>query len=902
MSVTRTLIKRELYRFFLTPVAYVFMGLFFVLSGALTFFLGDFLGANRADLNAFFQFLPWLFLLFIPALTMGLWSEERGRGTLELLLTLPLSTFRANCAKYFSVLAFLAVTLFLTFPLVLTVFYLGDPDFGVILSGYVGAFLVGAQFAAMGLFCSSLTKNQVVAFVSSAALCFFFLVMGTPLVLTFFAAWAPDGLMDFLSRLSLISAFENWTRGVFYLGDVVNVVIISALFVFLAAVMIEKKEKGGDIMMMAKIRQRPSPESSDRSYSSVAMYVMAGLVVLFGVNLTVGKSWFLDTTEEGLYTLSPGTRTIVSSLSEPVTVRLYYSRALGQQAPQYGAFADRILELLKTYQDLSSGKLKVSVYNPTPFSDQEDEAISIGLKGIPAPTGEKLYLGLVATAGGQDRQVIPFFPVERERYLEYDLTQALYRLTQPAQKTLAVLSTIPVLGQSDDLLGRGGQRSWMIMDQLKPFFVLNPLATTVTAIPEKTDILMLIQPQTLGRETLKAVDRYVAAGGRLLLFMDPFVETQGQSPAAAGDVSPELSQLLKAWGLHFDGSHFVADAALGRRVTGNVGGYERQLTYYGWLSVPKAKMQSDDTVMADLDILTLASAGSFAAIPTSGLRQTVLLSSSGESAAMDLSYIRPTPDVGRLLKDFSPAKTPFPLAVRIQGVVNPAFPQTQEAVVVPQEDSLSPKSPRTVTIEKGGDTPSKNPQAVGLPRQESVKASQNAATIIAVADVDMLYDAFWLQKGQVMGQIVAIPTAQNGTFVQNALGYLSGNATLMSIRPRTVKTRSLTALDTLQRQAEEAFQVKEQKTRQEMDLAEAKLNDLMKTGTTLSEAQEKVIQDLQAKLLTLRQDLRLIQRSLRQDVSRLEQRLWFLNILAMPLAVALVAFGILRKSRSIRWF
>ena len=201
-----------------------------------------------------------------------------------------------------------------------------------------------------------------------------------------------------------------------------------------------------------------------------------------------------------------------------------------------------------------------------------------------------------------------------------------------------------------------------------------------------------------------------------------------------------------------------------------------------------------------------------------------------------------------------------------------------------------------------GEAASKKPQAVGLPLQESVKASQNAAAIIAVADVDMLYDAFWLQKGQVMGQIVAIPTAQNGTFVQNALGYLSGNTTLMSIRPRTVKTRNLTALDTLQRQAEEAFQVKEQKTRQEMDLAEAKLNDLMKSGTTLSEAQEKVIQDLQAKLLTLRQDLRLIQRSLRQDVSRLEQRLWFLNILAMPLLVVLVAFGILRKSRSLRWF
>ncbi len=900
MSVTRTLIKRELYRFFLTPVAYVFMVLFFILSGALTFFLGDFLGANRADLNAFFQFLPWLFLLFIPALTMGLWSEERGRGTLELLLTLPLSTFRANCAKYFSVLVFLAVTLFLTFPLVLTVFYLGDPDFGVILSGYVGAFLVGAQFAAMGLFCSSLTKNQVVAFVSSAALCFFFLVMGTPVVLTSFAAWAPDGLMDFLSRLSLIAAFENWTRGVFYLGDVANVFIISALFVFLAAVMIEKKEKGGDIMMMAKIRQRPLPASSDRSSASVAMYVMAGLVLLFGVHMTVGKSWFLDTTEEGLYTLSDGTRTIVSSLSEPVTVRLYYSRALGQQAPQYGVFADRIFEILKTYQDLSHGKLKVSVYNPTPFSDHEDEAISIGLKGIPASTGEKLYLGLVATAGGEGREIIPFFPVERERYLEYDLTQTLYRLTQPAQKTLAVLSTIPILGQSDDLLGRGGQRSWMIMDQLKPFFTLHPLATTVTAIPEKTDILMLVQPQSLGKETLKAVDRYVAAGGRLLLFMDPFVETQGQSPAAAGDVSPDLARLLKAWGLTFDDKHFVADAALGRRVTGNVGGYERELTYYGWLSVPKAKMASDDRVMTDLDTLTLASAGSFETLSTPGLRQTVLLSSSGDSAAMDLSYIRPTPDVARLLNDFSPTKTPFSLAVRIQGSVTLAFPEAQNPLESPK-DAPSPTSPKTVVIEKGGQASTKT-GAVGLPRQESAKTSQHPATIIATADVDMLYDDFWLQKGKVMGQLVAIPTAQNGTFVQNALGYLSGNATLMSIRPRTVKTRNLTVLDTLQRQAEEAFQVKEQKTRQEMDLAEAKLNDLMKSGTTLSEAQEKVIRELQAKLLTLRQDLRMIQRSLRQDVSRLEQRLWFLNILVMPLVVTLVAFGILRQSRSLRWF
>jgi ABC-type uncharacterized transport system involved in gliding motility auxiliary subunit len=240
------------------------------------------------------------------------------------------------------------------------------------------------------------------------------------------------------------------------------------------------------------------------------------------------------------------------------------------------------------------------------------------------------------------------------------------------------------------------------------------------------------------------------------------------------------------------------------------------------------------------------------------------------------------------------------LAVRIQGSVAPAFPEVQPLLESPK-DALSPASPKTVVIEKGGQS-SPQDSPVGLPHREMAKASQHPATIIAVADVDMLYDAFWLQKGQMMGQIVAIPTAQNGPFVQNALGYLSGNTALMSIRPRMVKARTLTVLDTLQRQAEEAFQVKEQKTRQEMDLAEAKLNDLMKTGTTLSEAQEQVIRDLQEKLLTLRQDLRLIQRSLRQDVARLEQGLWILNILAMPVLVALVAFWILRQSRSFRWF
>ena len=220
------------------------MVLFLILSGALTFFLGDLLGANRADLRPFFQFLPWVFLLFIPSLTMGLWAEEKSKGTIELLLTLPISTAQANLAKYISVLIFMALTLLLTFPFVTTIAYLGDPDMLVIIGGYFGAFLVGCQFVAVGLFCSSVSRNQVVAFVLSSVICFAILVLGTPVIITFFTSWLPSTALDILGRLSLIAAFDNWSRGIFSLGDIVSVTAISAIFVISSAHIVDDKKAG----------------------------------------------------------------------------------------------------------------------------------------------------------------------------------------------------------------------------------------------------------------------------------------------------------------------------------------------------------------------------------------------------------------------------------------------------------------------------------------------------------------------------------------------------------------------------------------------------------------------------------------------------------------------------------
>ena len=628
-------------------------------------------------------------------------------------------------------------------------------------------------------------------------------------------------------------------------------------------------------------------------------FIIGSLILLwFLVQFTVGRSLFVDMTQEKLYTLSDGTRQVVSRLKDPLTIRLYYSNSLGQQAPQYGVYADRITEMLKAYRDLSNEKITLRISDPIPFSTAEDEAISIGLQGIRSNNGEKLYFGLVITGGSDARQVIPFFPVERENYLEYDLTQAIYKVTNVKQKTLGIISSVQMFGEPASPMGGEGTPSWLIIDQLKTFFDVQEYSANSNKIPEKTDLLMVVQPQKLKEETLKAIDNFIVNGGHAIIFTDPFVEILGQkmdaNPLTKNDA---WEKMLKTWGVSMNNDQFIADASLGQRVSANIGGYDREITYYGWLRLAKPQMNNENVIVSDVEVLNMASVGSFTIDPNSKLKSSVLLFSSPDSVAMDLSYIRPTPDVGRIVNDFHAAGKSLPLAITLDGTFTSAFDSQNETGTT---------TPKSVTIEKvsdKNDTQKTNKNTSLLPSQAlKSNVSNKKSNVILVADVDMLYDAFWVQRGKMMGQVVTIPTAQNATLVQNALGYLSGNSVLMSVRPRAVKSRTLTVLEKMKRTAEEEYQAKEQKTRQEMEIAEAKLNDLMQKNKTISGDGEKVIQELQTKLVTLRQDLRTIQRSLQHDVMNLQQILWVLNILLMPIIIVLVAFVLLRRSNKIRFF
>lgn len=242
MRNTLAICKRELHSYFSTPVAYVFIVIYLFLTGIFTFYIGAFYERNQADLDPFFRFHPWLYLFLIPAIAMRLWSEERKTGTIELLMTLPISVPQAVLGKFLAAWAFSGIALMLTFPMWVTVNYLGNPDDTVILAGYLGSFLMAGGFLAIGACVSALTRSQVIAFVISVAVCFLFILSGFPLVLDFFQAWAPQALVDAIASVSFLTHFESLQKGVIDLRDLIYYAVLISFWLYANVVVIEMKK------------------------------------------------------------------------------------------------------------------------------------------------------------------------------------------------------------------------------------------------------------------------------------------------------------------------------------------------------------------------------------------------------------------------------------------------------------------------------------------------------------------------------------------------------------------------------------------------------------------------------------------------------------------------------------
>jgi ABC-type uncharacterized transport system involved in gliding motility auxiliary subunit len=622
--------------------------------------------------------------------------------------------------------------------------------------------------------------------------------------------------------------------------------------------------------------------------------VVAVAAILVGINILADSrlaTTQLDLTQQHLYTLSDGTRKIIAGLKEPLTLRLYYSRSLGSRIPQYGAYADRVREMLTQYAAVSDGKLKLEFYNPEPFSDTEDRAMAYGLQGVPVDqSGEQVYFGLAASNLLDDERTIAFFQPERERFLEYDLTRLIYELSNPTRPVVGVMSSLPLDGDPRAMMmvrqhTPGGPGSpYVSMLQLRQTFAVKTVPLDTQVIDPDIQVLLVAQAQHLSDSTLYAIDQFVMRGGRLMVMVDPDSEAQSvpdpQSGEPPADTSSDLHKLYDAWGIQYDPKSIVADITGAWRVRGDSSDQVQAVDYIAWYNV-RDGISHDDPATADLSQVTVASAGYIAKQPGSDIDFTPLLTTDDQSGLLPAATVKDNPDPAKILANFKPDGVKRVIAARVRGVLKSAFTGPPD-------------------LPKGTTRPANFP---------AYKAQTDGpANMVVVADSDILTDRFWVNSQDFFGQQDATPFSDNGPFVANLIGTLSGNDALIGLRSRGSSLRPFDLVDRMQQQAEARFRQTQQQLQAHLDDTQKQLTAL-RTGQgearatpVITEQQRAAIDDLRRDVVATRGKLRNVQFELRQDISTLQDELRLFNIVLVPALLTLVAIvlGIVRSRRRAR--
>jgi ABC-type uncharacterized transport system involved in gliding motility auxiliary subunit len=624
--------------------------------------------------------------------------------------------------------------------------------------------------------------------------------------------------------------------------------------------------------------------ASRRAIAVAALVCIA--LLLISANIVIGR-WFtarLDLTADKLYTLSPGTFHTIAEIDEPITLRLYYSKQLGDEVPAYGVYAQRVRELLDQYVAAADGKIRLETYNPQPFSDVEDRAVAFGLQAVPLDSeGDQVYFGLAATNSTDDQQVIPFFSPERERFLEYDLTKLVHSLAVPTRTVVGLISTLPLQGDMTAMMQGRPSRPMAVIDQLQQFDKVEPLDADIDVIPADVDVLMLVHPQNLPPKTLFAIDQFVLRGGKALIFVDPHSELQAAQPSQASapgaPTSSNLTPLFKAWGFEMLPNIVAGDRRDAQQVGVPVAGRgEEPLDYIAWLDLKAANINRDDMITADLSHITMASAGILEPLPGATTNFEPLIATSPDSTEIPADKLSGLPDVAGLLANFKPDGKRYVLAAHVTGAAKTAFPNGPPQPAAPS--AATPGAPKP---------------AEGSPRSGNwLKQSEHPINVVVVADTDILDDRVWVQSQDFFGQRVVVPIANNGDFVADAVDVLAGGEDLVGLRSRGTAARPFTVVDRLQREAQARYSAEEHALQQKLKATEAKLADLTgkdetDTPANLSPEQTKAIAQFRADMLQTRRQLRDVQAALRSDIQRLKGGLEFLDIALVPIIVAVVA-------------
>ena len=562
----------------------------------------------------------------------------------------------------------------------------------------------------------------------------------------------------------------------------------------------------------------------------------------------------LDLTEQKLYTISEGTQRILGELDEPINLYFFYSNNVTQDLVPLRNYAKRVEEMLHAYERAANGKIKLHIVDPAPFSEDEDRAAGFGLHAVPLQQGgDKLYFGLAGTNALDNVQTIPFFPLDQEEFLEYEISRLIQSLAKPERPVVGLLSGLQMGGDFNAMTGRSGT-SWMVLDEIRQQFNLKSLQGDIDRIPDEVSVLLLVHPKNLPPPTLYAIDQFVLRGGKLLAFVDPFSENDngGLMGDAQGNVS-DLALLFKAWGLRLRPGQVLADGTYAMSV--GMGAEQQPVRHPAWLSLPAEAMDKTDVTTSALESINVASAGILEPLEGAKTSFTALLQSSEFAMPIEAQRLAGLREPQKLMSELEPTGERYTLAARVSGPAQSAFPKGIEG----QKDGLK---------------------------------SAERINVIVVADTDLLADRMWVQVQDFFGQRVPQPFADNSGFVINALDNLAGSDALISVRSRGRYSRPFVVVERLQRQAEARFREKEEVLKQQLAQTEQRLAELQHSDSPdqvleLSPEQQATLQQFLQDKLKIRKELREVRYQLNADIEGLGRVLKLVNIALVPLLLTL---------------
>ena len=430
---------------------------------------------------------------------------------------------------------------------------------------------------------------------------------------------------------------------------------------------------------------------------------LLALVVFIGVNVAAGRvvGMRADLTEDRLYSLSQGTRNIVEKLQKPVELTLYYSDELGKTAPVYGNYAVRVKDMLRVIETTSDGKISFTVKDPKPFSEIEDKAVELGLQGVPVDeSGTKVYFGLAAKSGDKEI-VIPFFQIEREKFLEYDIASLVYNLGAKGKPVVAVYSSRPLFGDLQMQMRGMPTQPYAVVQQLSNHVDVRQIYDFEDIWKEKPDVLMIVHPGTLSDKEYYNIDQYLLRGGKALIFVDPYNETaagrRGQFPER---VSSDMDRLLKHWGIEMVKDRIVGDRRYARMV--NAGDEKRVIPapFLSWMAIRNDSFSPTDAVTSQITLLNLQSAGILQATKESSLKFEPLIESSPDSQEIDVELLKgDQPKILTMLENFKPSGKRLVVAARVSGRSTTLFPDGP-----PKEEEKKEDAPKDDEKKDGATT------------------------------------------------------------------------------------------------------------------------------------------------------------------------------------------------------